>query len=264
MTYLAFLVFAVAIWFVAAWVFAWLCGIILRFVLRPLDVPFDIELRRERRVTRIAFMSQLFWYGGPVLLVVTYIVGAVRHFRMMSAAERNHAPVKHPIIPRFTISDLLVMVFSLGFFPVISAQLTPNMGDIQSAQVLILILGAISFPAYFICALYRLETNEVPAGWVRSAFLFIAPYVFHACAACVTAPFYLLVLSSSRSGIIPELYFGFYGGVLLAGRLIAARAGALARPTGSVAVLSAAKPSISPANESAAGTSEAAANAVQK
>jgi hypothetical protein len=180
-------------------------------------------MKRERRLARLAFMGQALSYLGSAIMIPTYIIGIIRHFRMRAEAARTQMPVESPLIPRFTLSDLLLMVLSLGLFPIAIAQLTTSVKQVKSLETITFISGALCFPAYFVCALYRLEARKIPLGPARSAFLFCAPYVYFSCTACATAPLYLINKVYVSSRMRPYHTVAYHILVLIAGAILTRR-----------------------------------------
>lgn len=77
-------------------------------------------------------------------------------------------------IPRIALSELLVMVFSLGAFPLLGV-MYPGAEE-GGAAVALLVCAMLVFPLCFASAYLRLDGNGVPLGGTRLLFLFLYPY----------------------------------------------------------------------------------------
>ena len=119
----------------------------------------------------------------------------------MARGEEEQDPC--PILPRFSMSDMLAMAFSLGFVPVLCQVIAPMFSDqqwladhpqeLQLVQAMFFVIALIAFPACFLSTLYRLHLNRVPASLPRLVMLALAPYVVAACwiviPCAIAAPF---------------------------------------------------------------------------
>ena len=158
--------------FLYAVLFTWLS----RSVFRVLPVPdeFIAEKKRDRTMTFIFYLSPplaSLFFAGPVLLLCTYFTGIRRHFRD-SGPTHPFAVPRLPRIPRFALSELLVMVFSIATFPLLCGG-----GWLEgAARAAILIYAILEFPLCFASAFLKLDANKVPLGKARFAFLFLYPY----------------------------------------------------------------------------------------
>ncbi|HYG77606.1 MAG TPA: hypothetical protein VEK08_21555 [Planctomycetota bacterium] len=162
--------------------YALACNFLFRLMMSSLPVTkaFEPEWRRERMMTFLAFLCVPLLHLGPLVLLVTYLFGALRHFREVKRLSLDGQSPRLPRIPRMRLEEMLVMVFSVGAFPMIcNALLGLKLNQSQSQQFLtfMFIVGLMVFPLCFISAYHRLEANHVPHGRTRMLFLLVYPYV---------------------------------------------------------------------------------------
>jgi len=179
--FVPFLALGLGLYFLYAVACTWLC----RRVMRSLQIPDElgVEERRDRTMLFLVFLSSWAMGVGALILLSTYGIGAYRHFR-----EKRQGAVASsvlPRIPRFALSELLVMVFSIGAYPLIMEALFPTFAAAQSMgpeqRGILLLTGLLVFPLCFVSALHRLDSNRVPLGRTRLAFLFLYPYCMYGC-----------------------------------------------------------------------------------
>jgi len=112
---------------------------------------------------------------------------------------------------------MLAMVFSLGFVPVlyqliataISGQewMVHHARELQQWQLIFFGMAAVTFPACFLCALYRLDINKVPPSMPRSVMLALAPYAVLACWLLIPVGAWTLIAMTDRHASFPEIVF---------------------------------------------------------
>lgn len=193
--------------YLPSWIFAW----IYRWVLSPLEIPpvFPKLAGRERRLMIMAFLT-LFLVGLP-LLFFTYLIGIFRHLRRQSHEHGVQEGDQLPLIPRFTMSDMLAMVFSMGCTPALFMAMNLSNRN-ETPWVFACVL--ITFPACFLSMLYRIQLHHVPAGAVRMALLALAPFV---AISVVCGPFFLLItFAEPLAAIAATVFFG----ILVSGRML--------------------------------------------
>jgi hypothetical protein len=172
----------------------YVCGRFFRWILKPLDIPSAsvAEFKRERTLSYVIFASMLLTSVGVLILGVTYLVGIVRHIRRQVRNAGAANPDASPrVIPSFSLSELMAMVFSIGLAPVLLQTLTDETNKELAFWGLIVAIAV--FPACFLCALYRLEFNRVPSGTHRLLLLAITPYLALSTASIPVAPFVLFI-----------------------------------------------------------------------
>ncbi len=156
----------------------WLIGIsiganFLQRILQPLEPPLSPtkKLRGEWILGGFFLIVHLHW-AGVLILALAYIYSSQR--REMPAPEP-----RKPFIPKFALSDLLAMVFSIGFAPVVFAML--YFVNLRNSSYQVVVVAAILFPIAFLYVAQCLNAHNVPAGAVRAAFVFIFPYLVYSC-----------------------------------------------------------------------------------
>ncbi len=223
------MIFGLLAYVVFAGVVALVSGLFFRFILNPLAIPrsASVEFKRERSLAYVIFFALAMSIYGAVVLGVVYLVGFVRHLRLQTRnSGAQHADYSR-IIPRFTLSELILMVFSTGVAPLIFQALTWE--DDKDMSIIILVVSLALFPACFICALYRLDFHNVPRGAARSAALALTPY---AALATASIPLYVVFFLVARFvNIPPQFYISIFLVIstLVATRLCYGRAAELAQ-----------------------------------
>ena len=214
------------------------CARFYRWILNPLAISEDsvAEFKRERTLSYVLFTTIFMTSIGVLILVITYIVGLVRHIRRQSASAGAAAPVASlRVIPRFSLSELLVMVFSIGFAPVVIQSLL--IGADPTVGFWALIIAIAIFPLCFLGVLYRLDFHCVPSCKPRMLLLAITPYMVLSIASIPIAPFFFFLFSlNPNRGIPPQMYawmvamcFFIAGGRVLAGHAASAAQAAIAQ-----------------------------------
>jgi len=173
-------VFVFAIFLGGGLLYALLCTWLSRRVLRVLQVPDDFagEKKRDRTITFVIYVSQCVPLLGVLVLLCTYIAGIRRHFRDMARADLAGRP-RLPRVPQFALSELLVMAFSVGAYPLLAGggAAQGGSGPIAAYMPMLMLVSAIVvFPLCFASAFLRLDGNKVPLGLTRLEFLFLYPY----------------------------------------------------------------------------------------
>lgn len=149
-----------------------------RIVLRPLSVPKEMmpEFKRDRLATFFVFIPGI----GVLFAMCACLVALVRHLRERRPGVMV-ASCTLPRIPSIALSELLVMVFSIGAYPLIMSKLQISnafgMGHMtDEMRAWIFVSAAPLFPLCFASAYLRLDSNKVPRGLTRHEFLFLYPY----------------------------------------------------------------------------------------
>lgn len=201
-------------------ILVWINSGLIGWILNPLDIaaPFEAERKRERRLRRFALFGGMLGYFGIAILGPVYLIGWLRHLKTPRPPREGGQEVRVGIIPQFSLADLLTLVFSLGFFPIIMQQLL-GVNARQGNEAAVFLSAAAGFPAFFVCGLYRTEIHRAPRGWKRTAFLALVPYLFCATPALVTSPF--MLLGSRLGGQNPFVYLVFNLAVVVASRVLA-------------------------------------------
>jgi len=205
-----------------------LCTALLRFVLRPMQVPERMiaASRREKHATILIFTSMFIWTAGAVLLTAAYILGLYRHLRRRGPAS----PDDIPRVPRIALSELLAMIFSVGLLPVMLQTLFGSKEKIEGvALAYIFGFAALFFPMCFMCAYHRLDSNRIPQGKLRLAFIFLYPYLMLACVMLFIATVTALYLAQRAE--VPLAIGGIAIVILVLGRLLAEKVRAQAEPS---------------------------------
>ena len=183
--------------FALSCVYALFCNWLFRLILRPLSVPesFVKEGKRDRIMTFIIFLSVPgSWIWISVLLLLgTYAVGTYQHFKERGKIEPVTGTFRGvPRIPRIALSELMVMIFSIAFFPLVISGLIGAVagsswnisGDMLNIKSTVtgsaFVVGALIFPICFASAYQRLDSNRVAMGYTRMVFLFLYPYMVFA------------------------------------------------------------------------------------
>jgi len=218
----------------------WIGGAIFRFTLQPLAIPdsYDIVQTRERIVLIVTALCVFLGYFGAAVLLLHYAIEFWRHLRSRArAAGGGEQEKKFPFIPRFSISDMLTMIFSIGLAPMIMQ--IAGLGRADSARYFVSCL--IIYPGLFLCALCRLEIHKVAPSWARLLFLGFAPYVALASIGSAAAaillcclPFVMNVGSDSMAGLFAVIFLGVIAiscVILIAARIIAVAAKRRAEPS---------------------------------
>jgi hypothetical protein len=210
----------------------YVCGRFFRWILKPLDIPTAsvAEFKRERTLSYVIFASMLLTTIGVFILGITYLVGIVRHIRRQVRNAGAANPDASPrVIPSFSLSELMAMVFSIGLAPVILQTLTDESNKELAFWGLIVAIAV--FPACFLCALYRLEFNRVPPGSSRLLLLAIAPYLALAVASIPIFSLLLLIFNGIRKSIPPQYiaWIVLSCAVVLVARILATQASLAAR-----------------------------------
>ncbi len=121
------------------------------------------------------------------------------------------------------------MVFGIALYPLVMGIL---MGiDDRTLKLEHLITSGLIFPGCYVCAYYRLDSNRIPIGLARTAFLLLFPYVVGASALFVSAPLVLLwVYYKTNSEVVAAhleqmaILMPIAGVMLLGGALASIRA----------------------------------------
>lgn len=168
--------FSLIFWLGFVCFFGFLLGFAFRFVLGPLAIPKTAqrEFKRERLLSYLLFFSLGFSTLALPLLGIVYLIGLIRHIRNRSALAGASQPDSARIIPRFVLSELLLMVFGLGILPLIVQALALEKSNDLAAGALY--GGFAVFPACYLCALYRLNFHNIPSCGRRSLILVLTPY----------------------------------------------------------------------------------------
>ena len=212
-------IIGIAFWLGLFFTAAFVCTVIFRWVISPLAIPVTYPklFSRDRLLLIVGFLT-LMYVGLPILLMV-YIIGLVRHLRAQARAEVTPPVDPEPcgIIPRFSMADMLAMVFSLGCSPAVFA--VTRMYD-HEHQALLFAGAVITFPACFLPMLYRLQIHNVPAGILRMLLIALAPFV--AFASALLIPLALMAIFSRR----PEILITFFAvcSFLILGRFLSTKA----------------------------------------
>jgi hypothetical protein len=216
--------FVIALWGGIVFLAAFVCALVFRWIYSPLAIPniYPKLVARDRRILILGFMTMM--YLGLPFLLITYLVGLFRHLRSQASPPPELFGIKEPcgIIPRFTMADMLAMVFSLGCSPAVFNVL--KLFDREHPAILF--AGAvITFPACFLPVLYRIQVHNVPSGITRMLLVALAPFV--AFASALIIPVALVALfSGGGEGLI---YLAVSIVALLAGRFLATKASDQAR-----------------------------------
>ena len=213
--------FGVFVWLCFAAVYALFCNLVLYFLLTPLELPesLPIEKKRAQRVTFLIYLSFGMLYFGVIIMLAVYALGVYRHVR----EHQNHRAGTLPRIPRVALSELLTMVFSVGFFPVIVSAIF-QLHNNTTSNVIFFVLSIAIFPICFVSAYYRLDGNHVPLGRARLAFLFIYPYLILAVQIFVVGGFILFASVLTRSPKKDDLLWLIAPLTMALGALLAKRA----------------------------------------
>ncbi len=203
--------------YLPSWVFAW----VFRVVLKPLEIPdvYPKLAARERRLMIIAYMT-IFILGVP-LLILYYAIGLIRHLRRQSQAHGPTTGDKMPLIPRFTMADMLAMVFSISCTPVLFQSM--KVFD-REETVFVFLCAILTFPACFLAVLYRMQIHDVPGGKVRMALLAFSPFVAIASAAVIPYVFFALILDKNDAKAMAVVVAIVCVLILVIGRFLAAKA----------------------------------------
>lgn len=214
---------------IVAYLPCWIFAAVFRFVLKPLEIPdsYSALASRERRLMVVTY-STLLIVGAPILLLM-YLIGFIRHLRRQRFAHEWKEPDANPLIPRFTLSDMLAMVFSLGCTPALYQ--ASQVGKATDSLLVIFFASLLTFPACFLAALYRLNLHDVPSGPVRMAVVALAPFIAIASAGIIPYAFFSL----SRE-LTPQVTTAVFLMILLAGRALARKAAELGHAATAVAV----------------------------
>jgi hypothetical protein len=213
-----------------------------KWSLSPLAIPNNETFRglhRRERFLTLLLLSMFFlfplWLISVGVLLMSYGIGLYRHIKSRTnppeGAFAKAPPV--PIIPRFSLSDLMAIVFSFGCAPAILLPVS-SMQQTQQREmtVTIFIIAIITFPACFLCVLYRLECHRIPAGVRRMACVALAPYVNLGSILILPLTILGLLVLEGRgdSTMIPWIYLAVSIVLLVAGRVFANMASADAPP----------------------------------
>src|SRR5262245_23439896 len=129
--------FAIGFWGGVAFIFGAIAYYLRKWTLSPIAIPKTEEFkqiaRREWLLTSLllgTFFLFPLWLIGIIVLLRTYLIGAYRHLRSRMSPPAPHIKVPPvPIIPRFSLSELMAIVFSFGCAPAIL--LAPASGSAQ-------------------------------------------------------------------------------------------------------------------------------------
>jgi hypothetical protein len=213
-----------------------------KWSLSPIAIPNDETYRalylRERFLTLFLLcMFFLFslWLISVAALLLIYAIGVCRHIKSRTnppqGAFAKAPPV--PIIPRFALSDLMAIVFSFGCAPAILLPMSwIRQAEQRAATVAVFVIAILTFPACFLCMLYRLECHRVPAGLPRLACVAFAPYVTLSCVSLLPLTIIALITAGFRSedSIVLWIYLSISIVLLVAGRVLANMASNAAQP----------------------------------
>jgi len=233
MMMLAGIVFTIAIWGTIGLAFGSIAYFLRNWTFRPIAIPKDEEFirlfKRERFLTMllftVLFVSPMLWIIGLGVLVITYAMGIYRHLKSRLNPQLSiGTSAPFPLIPRFSLSDLMAMVFSFGCAPAILLPIPIEHSSQHVAIVAIFSVALVTFPACFLCVLYRLECNQVPAGVPRMACVAIGPYVLLGSLAILPLTIAILInLSFNGSEFaVLAIYLSIAIVILIAGRVLAA------------------------------------------
>ena len=154
-----------AVLFGLGWMFGISIGaLVLQRILQPLQPPVtpSQKIRIEWILGGFFLVARLHW-AGVLILALAYIYS--------KRSEEAAAPEpKKPFIPKLALSDLLAMVFSIGFAPVAFALL--YFVNLRNSSYQVIVIASILFPIAFLHAAQCLNHYRIPAGAVRSAFIF--------------------------------------------------------------------------------------------
>src|SRR5260370_705646 len=108
---------------------------VFRLVLHPLRFAtcYLATINREWQFIYITYLSISLAFVMrcvTILFLATYIIGLVRHLRSRSGGDDVIRKNEIGIIPRFTLSDLMVMVFSVAFAPVLASLLSDALNGV--------------------------------------------------------------------------------------------------------------------------------------
>jgi hypothetical protein len=170
--------------------YALLCNWLFRLMLKGTGLPksMKLEYKRERMMTFIVFLSLPMSWLGVVPLIVAYVAGLSAHFRQRRKVDAGEIDVSAiPIVPRMALNELMVMVFSMAFFPVLvgaiidavlAGSLRGSDPNVKTAiTVSAFVIGVLIFPLCFASAYHRLEYHRIKDPRSRMAFLFVYPYM---------------------------------------------------------------------------------------
>jgi|GEM_PF-6978307 len=124
-------------------------SVAVKAMLKPLEIP-------DRSIFDREFFLIVF---GVIAFVIVMLKKALGRDR------------SKPSGPRFSLAELLVMIFSLAAYPTIVSSYSGN-----ENMAWAFIGGASYFPGLFLCALERLNTHDAPSSKARIAFLALFPY----------------------------------------------------------------------------------------
>lgn len=215
--------------------YACACTWLFRRVMRSMQIPGELKAEQERDRTMI-FLVFLSWRAmgvGAIILLCTYAIGIYRHFR-----ERRPGAVPSsvlPRVPRFALSELLVMVFSIGAYPLVMDALGQGWTFVQVSlpvqRALVLLTGLLVFPLCFASAFQRLDGNRVPLGRTRLAFLFLYPYCMYGCSAAIggVALFFPVLWLGPVQAELPRYAVGLVVRAMVGALLLAVGAGLASR-----------------------------------
>lgn len=180
--------------------FGWMFGVsiglgVLQLALSPLSIPrFQRPSRsgKHRTTSGEWVLAAFFLFAalnviGVVILLPAYLLmrwcevknRPVNESRGDETPEASVPATKEPFFPQFALSELIAMVFSIGCAPLYFALL--YLESVRDISATVIVAAAVLFPIAFLRSAQRLNARRVPNGALRTAFVFVFPYMIYSC-----------------------------------------------------------------------------------